>query len=973
MARTIQELSESIQTGFIDKNINSQADLRPQLLTNDKVAGKKVLSVIERELNQCDEFWFSVAFITTSGVATLMNTFLELKERGIKGKILTSQYLNFTHPQALKRLTQFDNIELKIAVSGDFHSKGYLFKKNDLYDLIIGSSNLTSTALCLNKEWNLKISASKNSDLIAKTLIEFEKEFELAKRVDDKYIEEYNAVYKKNYKYYKELVEKRDQEKLDFPTPNEMQKEALANIAKLRAQDFKKALLISATGTGKTYLSAFDVHRVNPKKFLFIVHRANIALAALKSYKSLFGNTKKMGLYSGNVQELEADYLFATIQLLSRDEHLHKFSPTEFDYIVIDETHRAGAESYKKIMDYFKPQYMLGMTATPERTDGIDIYKLFDNIIAYEIRLHRALDEQMLSPFHYYGITDIYVDGRPLDDNTEFSNLVTEQRVQHIISKIETYGTDTGEVRGLVFCSRVDESSQLAKMFNDRGIRCIALSGNDSEEERAKAIQRLESSDEDKLDYIFTVDIFNEGVDIPAVNQIILLRPTQSAIIFVQQLGRGLRKAENKEYLTVIDFIGNYSNDYLVPIALYGDNSYNKDTIRKLMASGSNLIPGASTVNFDRIAKDRIFEAINSANLNLLADLKKDFNLLKYKLGKTPLMVDFLNHGSRDPWAYVESKGSYFNFLCDVEQGYDELMPEKDKRLIQYLSKEVNNGKKVEDSILLLILLTQKEILTTEFVEVVKNETGIVINQSDIDSCIHNINLLFPTVNNYGTLVRIGEVIGYKLVEQIDTVIKISTEFSTIITNKNVYAFIKDNTEYSIKKFKIDFKISSYFAGFILYRKYSRKDVFRILKWDKNPNAQTVGGYMVSPGGDNCAIFVTYHKNDDISDTIKFQDRFISPDVLQWMSKSNRNLQSPDVKTILGEKGPIRLPLFVKKSDGEGTDFYYMGDLFPIINETTQTTMPGTNGEPLLVVQFKLILSYSVEENIYDYITNDKI
>ncbi len=442
-----------------------------------------------------------------------------------------------------------------------------------------------------------------------------------------------------------------------------MQIEAINNIKRLRLEGKKKALLISATGTGKTYLSAFDAKEFNSKKLLFVVHRYNIAKAALRTFQTVFGDSKSMGLYSGNQHDLDKDFIFSTIQTISRNEHLSQFDPNHFDYIVIDESHRAGADTYQKIINHFESKFLLGMTATPERTDGYDIFSLYDHNIAYEIRLHRALEEEMLSPFHYYGVTDITVNGEILEENSDFGLLTSDERVERIIEKSGLYGCDNGRIRGLIFCSRVEECKAISKGLSAKGFKTVALTGDSTEDERADAINKLETnSTTDYLDYILTRDIFNEGIDIPKVNQVIMLRPTQSAIVFVQQLGRGLRKADGKEYLTVIDFIGNYSNNYLVPIALYGDTSYNKDTLRKCMANGSSLLPGASTVNFDKISRERIFAAIDSANMQMKKDLVNDYQLLKFKLGKIPMMVDFIDHGSRDAQLYVNYSKSYYNF-----------------------------------------------------------------------------------------------------------------------------------------------------------------------------------------------------------------------------------------------------------------------------------------------------------------------
>ncbi|MGL4945850.1 MAG: DEAD/DEAH box helicase family protein, partial [Fusobacteriaceae bacterium] len=586
------QLLGSLKTGFIDYSFLSREDYLPEILVNSPERKIKVLTTIERELKSCDEFFFSVAFVTRSGVAVLIDIFQELLKRGIKGKILVSQYLKFTEPEALKALLKFSNIELKIVTKGGYHAKGYMFKRGEKYNLIVGSSNFTSTAFSTNKEWNLKVSTTKESYLTKRMLSEFEEEFEKSTLVTPEFIMKYERVYKKakyqamakeqdnimeNEVFYR--IESEDEVPYEVVSgnilePNLMQKEALESLENLREKGEKKALIISATGTGKTYLSAFHVQKVNPKKFLFVVHRENIARAAQKIFEKVIGKRKSMGVYSGNSREISSDYIFSTIQTISRDEHMKKFHPEHFDYIVIDETHRAGADSYKKIMEYFKPKFLMGMTATPERTDGYNIFESFDYNIAYEIRLQQALEAEMLSPFHYYGVKDIYAG----DMETEFEFLNSDERARHIIEKAEFYGCDDGEIRGLVFCSKVEECKIFSKKFNEYGFNTRYLSGGNSEDERRDAINLLESDGRDKIDYIFTVDIFNEGIDIPKVNQVIMVRPTQSAIIFVQQLGRGLRKSEGKNYLTVIDFIGNYKNNYMIPIALFGDNSYNKDT-----------------------------------------------------------------------------------------------------------------------------------------------------------------------------------------------------------------------------------------------------------------------------------------------------------------------------------------------------------------------------------------------------------
>lgn len=963
-------LLDSLKTGFIDQYFASKKEYLPELLVNDADNGKKVLQSISRELKNCDEFWFSVAFATKSGVTTLINSFEELQNSGINGKILVSQYQYFTQPEALKSLSKFKNIDLKIAVDSDFHAKGYLFKKNNRYNLIIGSSNLTANALCSNKEWNLKISATCDSKLISDSIKEFRTEFENAKFVDDKFIESYEIDYALKKKFISSSIESIESQHTDSIAPNKMQIEALTNLNDLRSKNKYKALLISATGTGKTYLSAFDVKAYNPKKFLFIVHRRNIAENAMRSFRKIFGDSRSMGIYSGNEREINADFIFSTIQTISREEHLHQFDQRHFDYIVIDETHRAGAESYQKILNHFKPKFLLGMTATPERTDGFDIFSQFEHNIAYEIRLHRALEEKMLSNFHYFGVIDVTVEGKVLDEDAAFSLLTAKERIDRIIEKAEFYGCDNGCVRGLVFCSSVDESQGISDAFNKKGYRTVSLSGKSSEEERFTAINRLESSDpSEKLDYIFTVDIFNEGVDIPKVNQIIMLRPTTSAIIFVQQLGRGLRKVNDKEYLTVIDFIGNYNNNYLIPIALYGDTTYNKDTLRKLMLTGSSLIPGSSTINFDKITHEKIFAAIDNANLQLKKDLVKDYELLKFKIGQIPMMMDFVEHGSRDPQLYVNYSKSYFNFVLSQEESLQNKLSEKEIKFIELFSNEIANTKRIEEVIILKKLISGNILLNEDLKVIIFEKYGFSLSDETIESCIKNINFDFVTESHNKKLVSVSKIYDLKIISYANGVISFNKDFMDSLLNETFLIFLNDMLEYSKAIYDRNFDKNKYVDGFILYQKYSRKDVFRILNWDQNPLAQNVGGYLISPQKTNCPIFVNYHKEEHISSTTKYEEGFVNNSEFEWMSKSRRTLKSNDVITIRNYRNGIRLLLFIKKSNGESNDFYYMGDVTPIDESFKEATLVDDDGKNVSVVKVRLRMKHPVEDSIYEYIT----
>jgi superfamily II DNA or RNA helicase/HKD family nuclease/phage repressor protein C with HTH and peptisase S24 domain len=962
----IINFTESLKTGYVDKSVLSNLEYQPELIVNQKNPPKKVLSTILHELENCNQFYISVAFVTTCGVASIINKLKELEKRGIKGEMLVSQYLNFTQPEALKRLLLFENIDLRIATTGNSHTKGYIFKNKEHFNLIIGSSNLTAQALCTNKEWNIKVSALDESGIVEKVVREFQSDFNKGTPVTNEYLLAYEEIYQQQFLINKKNSHESLAKSRAIVIPNSMQVVALENLQKLRAQGKKKALIISATGTGKTYLSAFDAKSFNPRKLLFVVHRLTIAIDSLNTFKKVFGNERTMGIYSGNERALDSDFVFSTIQTISKANHLDNFSKDHFDYIIIDETHRSGADSYLRLIQHFEPKFLLGMTATPERTDGHDIFKLFDHNIAYEIRLGKAMEEEMLSSFHYYGVADLSIDNVQIDTKSDFRYLVAEERVERIVEQAKFYGSDNGITRGLIFCSRKKEAIEMAKLFNAKGYKSVALTGDNPEEERAKAIERLETDIlGDKLDYIFTVDIFNEGIDIPKINQIIMLRPTESAIIFIQQLGRGLRKVDGKNYLTVIDFIGNYENNYLIPIALYGDTSYNKDTLRKLITEGSRMIPGSSTINFDEITKERIFQSIDSANMQLLADLKKDYNLLKFKLGRSPMMMDFIEHGSRDPFLFVNYADSYYNFFLKIETANTPLSKQQLK-LLELFSKEINNSKRVEESLILKLLIEIGELSVKNLKDYVLTKYNYHISDDTIKSCITNLNFEFTRENKNNKMLTVRDIYGINIISIEQDNFIFSGEFIEHLNQAEFRRYLLDSIEYSIYEFDRLFDANNWQDGFVLYRKYSRKDVFRILNVSVNPVAQNVGGYLVSPDNAHCPIFVNYHKEEYISNATKYEDKFVNTREFDWMSKSNRTVNSTDVQSILGKKGPIRLPLFIKKSNDEGTEFYYMGEISPVSDE--ETTISNDTGKQLPVVKIRFNLINPVTPSMFNYL-----
>jgi len=927
------------------------------LIVNKPSVEKKVLSTLKSRLRHCRGYQISVAFITTSGVACIIEQLKELEAAGVQGRILTSTYLNFTQPEALRRLLQFRNLELRIETKKAFHSKGYLFElDNGGFDLVLGSSNLTQSALTTNIELNIKLEALKFQDeLIQDYQTDFNEQWEQATVVDESFIKSYIELYdsyKRNYgslQLEESSVAYGASSATEF-RPNAMQIDALASLEKLREEGSDKGLIISATGTGKTFLSAFDVKRVGPKRMLFIVHRRTIAQKSLESYQAIMPEID-MALYSGSGRDSSSDYLFATIQSIAND--LERFDPNTFDYIVIDETHRAEAATYHRVMSHFKPLFLLGMTATPERTDGVHVFSLFDHNIAYEIRLHQALKEDMLVPFHYYGVTDLAIDGQQIDDHTEFKKLTSPERIQHILHFANFYGACDSIIRGLVFVSNIDEAVIMSVQFNEAGIPALALTGKDSHEQRQKAIKQLEKGD---LRYIISVDIFNEGVDIPSVNQVLMLRPTQSAIIFVQQLGRGLRKSEGKQYLTVVDFIANYKNSYLVPVALYGDTSYNKDNLRKLLVGESQGLPGACTIDFDRIAQQQIFDSINQSNLRKFADLKLDYKLLKNVLGRIPRMMDFYSMGKRDPYQFVEYSGSYLEFVAKVDSDSNLSLTDFKRELLGYLQKFVNDTKRKLESDILIDIIKEGAYYFSRR------------EKAQIQAAIHVVNLKFDFIRHQKSDMRISEKLNLELVRLHGDKVVATEEFSSILSDITFKEFLLDSAQYSSSVFAQKLSKSQLSGDFILHEKYSRRDILRLLNWDKNRNSAILGGYRMSPDHTNCPIWVTYHK-DQVEDSINYADEFLSPSRFRWMSRSRRTTSSKELKPIIdAPESRVRLPFFIKKDDNEGIDYYYLGDVIPVPGSVKDSTMPDGKGGSLDVVKFDFEFEHKVPDELYSYL-----
>ena len=993
-ANAINELKNGLSAAYINGSLAANLVYKPAFISNNPEEGKKVISSVEDELLRCEEFQISVAFITLGGVTPLLQTLKELEKKDVKGQILTTNYLDFSEPRALEKLNGLKNITLKMydveAAGNGFHTKGYIFKKEEIYRIIIGSSNMTSAALTVNKEWNTKLVSTENGEVAKEIVEEFQKlwDSENALLYDDFY-----EVYKERYniiKHQREIAKSEEIPSLEQYRlkPNSMQERFIANLRKILEQGEERALLISATGTGKTYASAFAMRELGFKRVLFLVHRGQLARQTKKSYEKVFAKSVSLGLVGAGYHEYDADYVFATIQTLNRDEHLLQYDKNAFDCIILDEAHHVPADTYQKVMKHFTPKLWLGMTATPDKRDdnieGRNVYELFDHQIAYEIRLQQAMEENLLCPFHYFGITDLAIIGDDEEASRDFSVLTSDERVKHIINEADYYGYSGDKVKGLIFCSSIKETEELSEKFNHminpstgQKFRTIALNGSASEQERQNAFERLAMNKEDAtadhepLDYIFSVEILNEGVDIVEVNQVIMLRPTQSPIVFIQQLGRGLRKAYGKEYVVILDFIGNYNNNFMIPIALSGDRTYNKDNIRRYIMEGGRVIPGASTVHFDEISRKRIFVSVDKANFSDIKLIRENYTNLKNKLGHIPRLLDFDDYGEMDVIRIFDnnSLGSYYKFLVKYEKEYKIRLSENEEKVIEFVSKKLANGKRIQELRMLKRMLayargSSKLGLFAGLSEDMK-EYGKIVSQNQKENIVNVMTNEFPAGSGKKTYSQCV------FIEDDGTDYKPTKTFMQMLLNDKFYEMLQELVEFGIRRYERNYKNTYKQTDLVLYQKYTYEDVCRLLNWEQNEVPLNIGGYKFDKKTKTFPVFINYDKSENISDTTKYEDHFIpgSRDRLIAISKSGRTLKSEDVQNFLKakERG-IQVELFVRKNkdDKISKEFYYLGHMTASGN-TKEFTMVNTEKT---AVEIEWILDVPVREDIYEYIVN---
>ena len=892
----------------------------------------KIITEINYQLEECDEFVISVAFITLSGVVCIIEALHQLNLKGVKGRVLTGCYLNFTEPKALDKLLEFENIELKVLANENFHAKGFFFRKGNNWQIMIGSSNLTQSALTVNSEWNILFHTNSNEQVYQQIITEFNRLFDEA--IGCKYIVEQ---YRLNYQSIRNTASLELYKQVQPIVPNVVQQQALENLSILRNEGKDKALIISATGTGKTFLSAFDVASMNPKRCLFIVHRTNIAIKASETFAKVIKD-KSIGMYTGS-NKSSADYLFATIQTLKNPQVLAKFEHDDFDYLIIDEVHHAEAESYKQVLAHFNPKFLLGMTATPERSDDADIFKLFDYNIAYEIRLHQALEEDLLCPFHYFAIEDLYLEAEKFLVK-DFSKLINDERVEHIVDKMNFYSFSGDKRSALMFVSNVNEAKSIAKLLNQKGIKAQSLTSQDPEHVREFAIQELEAK---RLEVIVTVDIFNEGVDIPCLNQIVLLRPTQSAIVYIQQLGRGLRKHYDKKFVVILDFIANYENNFLIPVALSGDNSYDKDELKKFVVAPNSFINGKSTVTFTSVAKELIYRNIQKTNFSQLKNIKKDYVQLKKELGRVPSLVDFEKHNFIAPDIILKAKNTYYDILQAFKEPIN-MLSNDEYQILKFISKEFTSAKRLYETLILEKLFDTPSISICDLRKFLQNEITDFL-QENLDNALNHLALKLFTVNagraEYQPLIEFDSHRATFLV------------YEMICCNKFLFTQIKDLLEYNKMSYAKKYSQSKIY-GMALYQKYSKKDIAHLLNQDYTNGGVNLAGYRAFD--DKALLFMTFDENKKFT---QFDNKFIDDNLFTYFSKKNKSTTDLLEKALIENKYKSFVFARVDKSD----DYFFLGLVKKCVDATELY-------EPIKMVKFTFELCQSLPKEIWEYFKN---
>lgn len=916
--------------------------MRSELITN--YTEITFTEKLKDNLRKCKSFCFSVSFIKKAGLVLLFKDIEAAVERGCSGKIITSTYQNFTDIESLKSffalMSKSPNFKCHLDYDCfmdnqystlGYHTKGYLFEFEDSCEIIIGSSNITRYALLKNIEWDLVLHDTKETSTYTSTLLEFNKLWEQTHELNSDII----------YLYANRLDFAIERWDMDYSLetrnikPNFMQRKALKELNRYRSMGIGRALVVAAAGSGKTYLAAFDALNFNPKRLLYIVHEGSILKKSLETFQDVFGGNISYGIFSGESKEMDADFVFATNLTMNRS--LELFAKSDFDYIIIDECHHATASTYKNIINYFEPEFLLGLTATPERMDREDVLDLFDKNVPYELRLRDAIINGLIVPFKYFGIRDQLVDyGLPSNQERKMvAQLANEEHCNFIRDSIEIHRPQ-GKLKALAFCRNITHARMMCEVMGEY-FKTAYLTGSHQVGERIRAYNDLQN-DNSPLEILFTVDILNEGVDIPGVNMVLFLRPTESSTVFIQQLGRGLRQYENKEYVTVLDFIGNsYKRSVQIAFAMssLAQNFVVEKRLMKKLVDDDFEALGLKNygveINIDQLSKEEINHWIEQENFNSLTYLKQDYyNFKKYILAESwPRHMDYLNNDcAPDILRFINTKiagkknGSYYQFLRGIEEENLPIFSQQQIGFADYLSN-------------MLPLVRSYEYLLYQYL------LDSINTKADLSNHIEQ------EITDFSAK-ELNHALEYMLrdgfISQQDDTIQLM-----VTVDEQFKMYIQDLIEYGLKRYQIDYADST---DFKLWANYRVDQVQR--KLCKNPRQNFKGTYIYES---IVYIFASIKKDASIQEQLNYKDKFLESALFQWECESG--LSTKEQQKLIESKSAH---LFIRKVASE------YGLVLPY---TYVGTGKLTNARPTENPRGSLLFDIPMDATLPDYLQYD--
>lgn len=837
-----------------------------ELFTGSKT-GVSLESELKKEMLTADEVWWLVSFLKFEGVRLFGQVLQKLQEEGKRVRIICTVYMGATDVRAIDFLSQFSNVELKISYntrSERLHAKSYLFLRNTGFHTgYIGSSNMSRSALTNGLEWNLKVTQQEIPHVINKCRSTFETYW------NDPNFERYYA-----NEHREKLVQALTQDsKSKFGDeamvlfdikPFPYQKEILDQLELNRVRGNYKNLVVAATGTGKTVIAAFDFKRflkdLPEARFLFVAHREEILKQAMYTYRQVLRNSEFGDVWVGGHEPDSYQQIFVSIQTFNRRiDHLGLASDY-YDYIVIDEVHHGAADSYQKVLSAFTPKLLLGLTATPERHDGNDIFQYFGHTISAEIRLPEALNRGLLCPFQYFGVTD-HVDlsgvswrrGRYQVEELEKVYSEDKRRVSDIIGNCQKYLRDINDVRALGFCVSKKHAFFMSESFNAKGIKAAVLT-SDNITERSTLLQRLKSK---AINYLFVVDVFNEGVDIPEIDTLLFLRPTESLTVFLQQLGRGLRLHEDKTCLTVLDFVGQQHKEYSFESKFRGMVGKTHTRIKDELENDFPHLPLGCSITLERTAKEIILNNLSRAYRGGLKSLLAAIKRFKVDYALVPSLSSFVEMTEIGLQKIYTTEYFWFQ-LNELSEGVDIRSSEIESKIAKAMGTTWLSCESLDYFEFIQRLLRFRNCDLNELVD----RQYLLMFYVDIFNCEPKVLSYQDLLMKCLDLCPIGSLTD-ELVEYFDIRISQLTLVEKAYSGK-INSVLKVHGRYTRNQVLVGLSETT-----LNYKATSREGVYRI----SDPNVEL--------------LFVTLEKGAGrFSPSTMYHDYFISEELFHWQSQN---------------------------------------------------------------------------------------